>query len=293
MKKRLFSGAATALITPFDEKGAVDYEGFCRLIEFQIKNGISALVIAGTTGEASTLSFDEFSMMIAKANEVIRHRVPLIAGSGSNNTAKALKWSLEAQKRGADAILSVTPYYNKTTQEGLIRHYHTIADRIDIPMILYHVPSRTGMTMIADTVATLADHKMIIGLKEASGNLSYAADVVYRCSDLSLYSGNDDQILPYLSLGGDGVISVLSNIAPKEVQNICKYFEEGEITRATELQLRLIPLIRLIFSTVNPIPIKKAMEILGLPAGNPRLPLVECDEETTACLRECLRGLGF
>ena len=292
VKNILFEGAATALITPFDENGALNLECLERLIERQIEGGISALVLAGTTGEASTLSFEEYSQLIAFGSSIIRHRVPLIAGAGSNNTAKALKWSLEAEKRGADAVLSVTPYYNKTTQEGLYLHYKTIMDRIKIPAILYHIPGRTGMKMNIDTICKLAENPRIIGLKEASGDLSFAAHLASKC-DLPLYSGNDDQILPLLSLGGMGVISVLSNLLPREVQNICKFYKQGELKKATALQLEMIPLINLLFSSVNPIPVKKAMEIMGFSCGKPRLPLVECDKATETALVQILRQFGI
>ena len=293
MKNALFKGAATALITPFDENGALDLTGLEELIERQIQSGISAMVFAGTTGEASTLTFEEYSRLIATASSAIRQRVPLIAGAGSNDTAKAIKWSLEAQKRGADALLLVTPYYNKTTQEGLIRHYSMILDRMQIPAILYHIPGRTGMKMTVKSIEHLAEHPKIIGLKEASGDLSFAADVAAGCRSLSLYSGNDDQILPLLSLGGCGVISVLSNLLPKEVQLICNLYEQGEHNKATALQLEMIPLIRLLFSSVNPIPVKKAMEIMGLPAGAPRLPLIECDNMTEKLLMQTLHQYGY
>lgn len=293
MRKNLFKGAATALITPFTPSGKLDLEGLEILIERQIDEGISALVLAGTTGEASTLTFEEFGQLIGSACKVIRGRIPLIAGTGNNNTAKALKWSLEAQKRGADAILSVTPYYNKTTQEGLIRHYEMIADHTELPIILYHIPSRTGMKMEAKTVKALSEHDQIIGIKEASGDLSFVADIASLCPQFPIYSGNDDQILPILSLGGCGVISVLSNISPKAVQNICRFYNEGDLNNATAVQLRVIPMIRALFSSVNPIPVKKALELMGLPAGKPRMPLMECDENVAAHLKRMLNEFGI
>lgn len=289
MKNKLFSGAATALITPFHQDGTIDFEGLEILIEFQIQNGISALVISGTTGEGSTLAFDEFGLLIAKANEFIHKRVPLIVGTGTNNTASALKLSLEAQKKGADALLIVTPYYNKTTQEGLIQHYLTIADHIKIPIILYNVPNRTSVKIEPKTCKILAEHHNIIAIKEASGDISTTADIAYECADISIYSGNDDLILPTLSLGGDGVISVLSNIAPKEVQKICTHYKDGELEKAKRLQLKMLPLIRLLFSKPNPIPIKSAVEMIGLPAGKPRLPLVPCDGETCEKLKKAIK----
>lgn len=280
MKKVLFKGAATALVTPFKDDGTLDIEKLEVLIEFQIQNGIQAIVIAGTTGEASTLTFEEYSLLIAKAASFIKHRVPLIVGSGSNDTAKALKLSLEAEKRGADGLLIVTPYYNKTTQEGLIRHYHTIADRVQIPIIVYNIPVRTGLKVEPETCKKLFEHPNIIGLKDAGNNIGGTADYMLRKNQEAIYSGNDDQILPFLSLGGAGVISVLSNIAPGEVQGICRNYFEGNLQRAATEQLRLLPLIRVLFSQVNPIPIKAAMKITGLSAGDPRLPLVPCDSQT-------------
>ncbi len=293
MKKQLFNGAATALITPFKENGALDLNGLERLIEFQIEGNIQALILSGTTGEGSTLSFDEFSLLISEASRIIRHRIPLIAGTGSNNTATSLKLSLEAEKQGADGILLVTPYYNKTTQEGLVRHYFTVADRVDLPMLVYNVPARTGMTITADTCRALSQHPRILGIKEASGNISSIADIAAACSDFAIYSGNDDQILPILSLGGIGVISVLSNIAPREIQNICELYAKHETQKATQEQLRFLPLIRLLFSQVNPIPIKCAAQLIGLPAGAPRLPLISCSESIKKELEKAIRMAGL
>lgn len=290
MKNKLFSGAATALVTPFAKDGSINFEVLKELIDFQISSGISALVIAGTTGEASTLSFEEFSALIARSNEFIRHRVPLIAGTGSNNTATAIKLSLEAEKRGADALLMVTPYYNKTTQEGLIQHYFAVADRVQLPIIVYHIPSRTGLKIAPPTYQRLAEHPNIIAIKEAGNDLSYVADVAAGCPELTLYSGNDDLILPLLSLGGEGVISVLSNLAPQEVQAICTLFKNGETAKAAQKQLELLPLIRAVFAEVNPIPIKRAMELRGFAVGAPRLPLVSCSEATEALLIQAIKA---
>lgn len=293
MKKQLFYGAATALITPFKENGELDIKGLEHLIEFQIEGNIQALILSGTTGEGSTLSFDEFSLLLAEANRIIRHRVPLIAGTGSNNTATALKLSLEAKKRGANGILLVTPYYNKTTQEGLLQHYFTIADRVDLPMLVYNVPSRTGMSIVPETCRLLSQHPRIIGVKEASGNIGAIADIASKCPSFDIYSGNDDQIIPILSLGGVGVISVLSNIAPREVQRICQLYADKQIEKATQEQLRFIPLIRLLFSQVNPIPIKCAAQIMNLPAGEPRLPLIPCDETLKNELEIAMKDAGL
>lgn len=289
MESILFEGVATALITPFAEDGSLDLAGLKILIDRQIENGISAIIIAGTTGEASTLSFDEYSLLIAKSNEYINKRVPLIAGSGSNNTAYALKLSLEAEKRGADGLLMVTPYYNKTTQEGLITHYKYIADRVKTPIILYNVPSRTGLGISPSTSKILAEHPNIVAIKEASGNISNTMDILYAAPKLTLYSGNDDQLLPILSIGGKGLISVVSNVAPQETVQIYQAFKDGEIDKAIKAHNKLLPLMRALFNQVNPIPAKRALQLLDLPAGAPRLPLVECDETTERQLKEAIK----
>lgn len=290
MKKLLFSGAATALITPFDSNGEIDLLGLKELIDFQIRNGIKALVIAGTTGESSTLSFEEFSLLIAKANEFIQKRVPLIAGTGTNATASAIKRSLEAQKRGADGLLVVTPYYNKTTQSGLIQHYFAIADRVKIPLLLYNVPSRTGMSIQKETYQKLSTHPRIVGTKEA-GSSSAILDIAHALPDFPIYSGNDDQILPALVLGGNGVISVVSNLFPKEIQNICTLFQMQCIDKAREEQFRFLPLIRVLFSEVNPIPIKCAMQLMGMPCGLPRAPLTPCSEELKEKIKDAINQI--
>ena len=293
MSTKLFTGAATALITPFQSDGSIDFNGLEELIEIQIKNGIQAIVVAGTTGEASTLSFEEYSLLISKSAFYIDHRVPLIAGSGSNNTDVAIKRSLEAQKRGADGLLIVTPYYNKTTQEGLIRHYLSIADRVKLPIILYNVPSRTGIKIEPQTMKKISEHPNIIALKEASGDISNLADIRSLCPDIAVYCGNDDQIVPFLSLGGCGTISVLSNILPKEIQNIHKLFFENQTEAAAKEQLRLLPLIRALFSEINPIPIKGIMNYLGLPSGAPRLPLIPCTIDCIDRMKHEVSVLGI
>ena len=293
MKQKLFTGAATALITPFSKDGSIDFNGLSQLIEHQIENGISALVIAGTTGEASTLTFEEFSILIAKSNEIIRKRVPLIAGTGTNNTTRTLKLSHEAEKQGADGLLIVTPYYNKTTPSGLIHHYWTVADQVNTPILLYNVPGRTGMNIDAKTCKILTEHPKIIGIKEASGNIDNMLGIVEHCNGISLYSGNDDSIIPALALGGDGVISVASNVVPKEIQSICTHFQKGEKEEALKIQLRLMPLIRALFAEVNPIPVKYAVHLMGFPAGEPRLPLVPCSHMTEKRLLAAIKELGI
>lgn len=290
MKKRLFSGAATALVTPFCADGTLDLAGLETLIEFQVENGIQAIVVSGTTGEGSTLTFEEFSALVRAAVRFARGRVPIIAGTGTNNTQRSVMLSKEAEQCGADGLLLVTPYYNKTTQEGLIQHYLEILKHAEIPAILYNVPSRTGLSIEPKTAAILSVHPNVVGIKEASGNISLIADFISLCPELPLYSGNDDQILPTLSLGGCGVISVLSNIAPQEVQRIYTLYEQGKTVGAAALQLRLLPLIRALFSQVNPIPIKCAMRLQGLPCGDPRLPLVPCTEELKVKLDQLIKA---
>ncbi len=293
MKETLFEGIATALITPFKDDGTLDFEGLKLLIERQIENGIAALVIAGTTGEASTLSFEEFSLLITKANEFIHRRVPLIVGTGSNNTMKSLKFSLEAEKRGADGLLMVTPYYNKTSQDGLIKHYRFIADRVHIPIILYNVPSRTGLKIAPETCRILSEHPNITAIKEASGDISNTMDIVSKAPELTLYSGNDDQLLPFLAIGGKGLISVVSNVAPRETNNIYTFFKNGDIQKAINEHYRILPLMRAIFGEVNPIPVKRALQLLNLPAGDPRLPLVPCSEQTDLLLKKVIKEAGL
>ncbi len=293
MKKPLFIGAATALITPFKDDGSLDLDGLKQLIEFQIENGINAIVVAGTTGEASTLHFEEYSLLIAKSAEYINHRIPLIAGSGSNNTATAIRLSLEAEKRGADALLIVTPYYNKTTQNGLIQHYYAIADRVNTPIILYNIPGRTGLKIDPKTCKALSVHPNIIGIKDAGNNIAETAEIARLCNDISLYSGNDDQILPFYALGGAGVISVLGNIAPSEVQRICRLYQDGEHQKALALHQKFLPLIHLLFEEVNPIPIKAAVKELCLPGGTPRLPLVSCSNELIKGIRKEMEILSL
>ncbi len=279
MKNTIFEGAATALVTPMTEKG-VDYENLAKLIEFQIEGGISALVIVGTTGEGSTLGDEEHRDVISFAVKQAKGRVPVIAGTGSNDTKYAVELSLHACEAGADALLVVTPYYNKATQAGLIRHFTEIADAVDKPIILYNVPSRTGCNIKPETVNILADHPRIVGLKEASGDLSQVATIASLCGDrIDIYSGNDDQILPVLSLGGKGVISVLSNLVPGETDAICKKFFAGKNEEAKEMQLRFLPLIHDLFCEVNPIPVKAAMSAMGFGEDYLRMPLTPMEDK--------------
>ena len=283
-KNPIFRGAASALITPLTEKG-VDYDALKKLIDWQIDEGIDGLVIAGTTGEGSTLTDEEHRELFEKAIQMIDGRVPAIAGTGSNDTAYAVDLTQCACELGYDGMLVVTPYYNKATQNGLIKMFTTIADASTKPLVLYNVPSRTGVDIAPGTYAALADHPMIGAIKEASGNLSKVAEIAHLVGEkLDIYSGNDDQILPILSLGGSGVISVLSNPMPKATSRMCHAFFEGNIEEARKLQLDLLPLTNALFSEVNPIPVKAAMAALGFCEDYLRLPLTPMEEAHKAVL---------
>lgn len=292
-KKTVFTGVATALITPFDESG-VNYEQFERIIEWQIASGINALVACGTTGESSTMTDDEHREVIAFAAKVINGRVPLIAGTGSNDTSYALDLIKCACDAGADAMLVVTPYYNKATQKGLYKMFTQLADASEKPIILYNVPSRTGVNIEPATYEALAEHENIVAIKEASGNISKIVETAARCrGKLDLYSGNDDQTVPIMSLGGKGVISVLSNILPAETVAICDSFFAGDIERAAQLQCRYQPLISALFSEVNPIPVKAAMARMGWCENRLRMPLTPMDEALEARMVELMRAEGL
>ena len=289
----IFRGAATALVTPLNEKG-VDYAQLERLINWQIDEGIDALVIAGTTGESSTLTDEEHRELFEKAIKMIDGRVPAIAGTGSNDTAYAVDLTQCACELGYDGMLVVTPYYNKATQNGLIKMFTTIADASTKPLILYNVPSRTGVDIATSTYAALADHPMIQAIKEASGNLSKVAETAHLVGDkLDIYSGNDDQILPILALGGAGVISVLSNPMPKVTSRMCHAFFEGNIEESRKLQLDLIPLINALFCEVNPIPAKAAMAAMGYCEDYLRLPLTPMEEANKAKLLKLMAQQGL
>jgi 4-hydroxy-tetrahydrodipicolinate synthase len=293
MKKTVFEGIATALITPITENG-VDYEAFKKLIDWQIDEGINALVIAGTTGEASTFSDDEHREVIDFAVKYVNGRVPVIAGTGSNDTNYALDLTRCACESGADAVLVVTPYYNKATQKGLIKMFTAIADASTVPVILYDVPSRTGMSIAPETVAVLAEHPNIVGLKAASGNISQIAKTAQLCGDkIDIYSGNDDQIVPVMSLGGVGCISVLSNILPRETVKMAETFFKGDVKTAAKMQLDFIPLVDALFSEVNPIPVKAAMAEMGYCEDYLRLPLTPMEDKTRAVLFEEMRKNGI
>lgn len=289
MHKEIFRGAATAIITPF-KNGTIDYESFARLIDWQIAEGISAIVAAGTTGEASTLTDREHRDVIAFAVEKAAGRVPIIAGTGSNDTAYAIELTRFACEAGADAVLLVTPYYNKATQNGLIASFSAVADISTKPIILYNVPSRTGCNILPATAKKLSEHENIVAIKEASGNISQVAETAALCGDnLDIYSGNDDQILPVLSLGGKGVISVLSNLMPRETDMMCKNYFNGDFAAAKNSQLRLLPLINALFSEVNPIPVKAAMAKMGYGENELRLPLTCMEENHERVLFELMR----
>ena len=288
MKKKLFTGVATALATPFTDTG-INLKEFENFIDLQIKSGINALVVCGTTGEASTMTKDEKIDLIKCAISVCNKRVPIIVGTGSNNTSIAIEMSKLAEKLGADGLLIVTPYYNKTTQNGLIEHYKFIANSVDLPIILYNVPSRTGMSISPETCLELSKIENIVGIKEASGNISKVAQISALCGDnLPIYSGNDDQILPILSLGGQGVISVLSNINPSLAINITNSFFSGNINDAKNYQIKALPIINALFEETNPIPVKETLNLLGFNFGVPRLPLVQCSENLTEKLNKLI-----
>ena len=279
MKNTIFTGAATAIVTPMTAQG-VDYEQFGRLIDWQIAEGIDAIVVAGTTGEASTLSDDEHKEVIRYCVERVAGRVPVIAGTGSNDTAYAIELTKYAGQVGADAVLLVTPYYNKATQNGLIKFFTDIADASTVPCILYNVPGRTGCNITPATVAALAEHPNIVAIKEASGNISQIAQIAHLCGDkIDIYSGNDDQIVPVLSLGGKGVISVLSDLMPAATSKMCHDYMDGNTAAATKTQLELLPLIDALFSEVNPIPAKAAMAKMGFGENYLRLPLTPMEEQ--------------
>ena len=291
--KPIFTGAATALVTPLTENG-VDYAAFEKLINWQIDEGIDALVICGTTGEASTLTDEEHREVLKFAAEVVAGRVPIIAGTGSNDTAYAIDMTKFACELGYDAMLVVTPYYNKTTQKGLIAMFKAIADASTKPLILYNVPSRTGVTIEPATYAALADHPMIAAIKEAGGNISKIVETVALVGDkLDIYSGNDDQIVPILACGGKGVISVLSNVVPKETSQICKTFFAGDVKAAMDMQVKYLPLTNALFCEVNPIPVKAAMAALGFCENYLRLPLVPMEDAHEAMLLQNMRDLGL
>ena len=279
MKKVLFEGCGTAIVTPFNENG-VNFEEFKKLLENQIENDVDAIIVCGTTGEAATMTKEEKKETIKFVVDVVNKRTKVIAGTGSNNTLDAIEMSKYAESVGADGLLIVTPYYNKTTQKGLIAHYTEIAKAVSIPIILYNVPSRTGVNILPETCLTLSKIENIVAIKEASGNISQVAKIANLCGDnLSIYSGNDDQIIPVLSLGGKGVISVLSNVMPKYTHDMVRKYLDCQVTEACQMQLNVLDLIESLFAEVNPIPVKYALNLMGYNYGIPRLPLIELSNE--------------
>ncbi len=288
MKKIIFRGAGVAIVTPFNENG-IDFDALGKLIDYQIENSTDAIIIAGTTGESATMNDAEHKEIIKFAVEHVNKRVPVIAGAGSNDTAYAIQLSQYAEKVGADGLLLVTPYYNKCTQNGLVVHYKKIADNVDLPIIVYNVPSRTGVNIKPETYLKLSEHPRIVATKEANGDLSSIVHTKKLCGDeLEIYSGNDDQIVPILSLGGRGVISVLSNVAPKDTHLICQLYFEGKVEAAAKLQIDYSDLIDALFCEVNPIPVKAALKLLGCNVGSLRMPLSEIEPQNLEKVRAAL-----
>ena len=294
MKNTIFTGAAIAIITPMNNDGSINYDELGRIIDDQIEKGTDAIVICGTTGESATMTDDEHRDCIKFAVKHVAGRVPVIAGAGSNDTRYAVELSKEAEAAGADALLHVTPYYNKATQKGLIAHFTAVADAVNIPIILYNVPSRTGCGFDVATVKELSKHKNIAAIKEASGNISFAAKLIAECGDnIDVYSGNDDMVVPLMSLGGKGVISVASHVIPKEMHDMVQYCLDNNFAEATKLQIEYLDIINNLFIEVNPIPAKEAMNMRGWNAGPCRLPLTEMSDEHKAKLRASLEKHGL
>lgn len=294
MKKPVFTGSAVAIATPFNAFGEIDYVSFSNLVSWQIESGTQAIVVLGTTGENSTVTDEEFKRLVSTAVEVSAKRVPIIAGTGRNDTAHSISLSKTARELGADALLVVSPYYNKTTQAGLVAHITAIADSVNLPIILYNVPSRTGMSFSASTYQTLSKHPNINGVKEASGNFTLLLQTLALCDkDFFIYCGNDDQITAMLSLGAVGVVSVLANIAPKETQEICTRFFDGDIKGSCNLQIKYCHLLDALFIETNPIPVKAALQMMGRCEGHLRLPLVEISQSNKQILKTEMQKLGI
>lgn len=294
MKKTIFTGAGVAIVTPMNADGSINYEEFGRNIDFQIANGTDAIIVCGTTGESSTMTDDEHKECIRYCVDRVNKRVPVIAGTGSNDTSYAVQLSKEAESLGADAILSVTPYYNKTSQRGLVAHFTAIADSVNIPVILYNIPSRTGVNIAVETFKELSKHPNIVAVKEAGGNINYFAKIIEECGDaLDVYSGDDGMIVPVMSIGGKGVISVISNIMPKETHELCQYCLDNDFIKAGKLQIEYLELINNLFIDVNPIPVKEAMNIMGMNAGECRLPLVKMEQNKIDILSASMKKLGI
>ena len=294
MKNTIFTGAGVAIITPMNADGSINYDGFAENIEFQIANGTDAIIVCGTTGEASTMTDDEHIECIRFAVEKTAGRIPVIAGTGSNDTKYAVELSKIAQEKGADGLLLVTPYYNKASQKGLVAHFTAIADAVDIPIILYNIPGRTGVSIDMNTYKILGQHKNIVAVKEASGNISYTSKLIAQCGDLlDVYSGNDDIIVPMMSIGAKGVISVISNIMPKETHEITQLCLANNCEEAAKLQMKYLELINNLFIEVNPSPIKEAMNQMKMPSGPCRLPLCEMTDEHIETLKNSMKKIGL
>ena len=294
MKNTIFTGAGIAIITPMNADGSINYQGLGDLIENQIANGTDAIIICGTTGEASTMTDEEHLECIRFAVEKTAGRIPVIAGTGSNDTRYAIELSKEAEAVGVDGLLLVTPYYNKTTQRVLIAHFTAIAEAVNVPIILYNIPGRTGVNMEVATVKKLAEHRNIAAIKEASGNISYAAKLIAACGDnIDVYSGNDDMVVPLVSLGGKGVISVASHVIPKQMHDMVQYCLDNNFAEATKLQIEYLDLINSLFIEVNPIPVKEALNMMGVNVGPCRMPLYEMSDEHKAVLRASLEKHGL
>ena len=291
----IFKGSGVAIVTPMKENLDVDFDKLEELINFQIDNGTDAIIIAGTTGESSTLTMEEHRRVIQAAVEFTKHRVPVVAGTGSNCTRTAIHLTKEAEEDGADAALIVTPYYNKATQKGLIAHYGQIASETKLPIILYNVPGRTGCNLMPETVATLVkENENIVGLKEATGNMAQASKTMYLCDGkLEMYSGEDGLVVPLLSIGGLGVISVIANIAPRQTHDMVMSYLEGDLEKARQMQLKSLPLVDALFSEVNPIPVKKALNLMGMQGGSLRSPLCEMGEENAKKLEQAMKDFGL
>lgn len=290
----IFTGSGVAIVTPFKDDETIDFEKFENLVNFQIENGTDAIIVCGTTGEPSTMTEQEKLDLIKFCVEKVNKRVPVICGAGTNNTAQSVDFCKKCEFLGVDGLLIVTPYYNKTTQKGLIHHYKTIANNTTLPIILYNVPSRTGLNMMPKTVLELSKIKNIVGIKEASGNISQVVEIASLCNDdFYIYSGNDNQILPILSIGGKGVISVMANIIPKDTHNIIKYFFDNNIEESKKLQLKTVELSNTLFCEVSPIPVKTALEIMGYGKANFRLPLIHMEEENIQTLKKVMTNYGL
>lgn len=292
MKKALFTGSGVALVTPFTQDG-VNLAQYKKLVDFQIENGTDAIISCGTTGEPSTMTDKEQESVIAAAVEATAGRVPVVAGVGGNNTAHVIASAKRAKELGADGLLAVTPYYNKTTQAGMVAHFHAVADATDLPVILYNVPSRTGLNMTADTLVKVAAHPNVLGMKEASANIEQITEMACKCPDLPLYSGNDDHIVPVMSLGGIGVISVAANIIPAQIHQLCAKWLAGDIAGARQIQFQCHALMRALFLETNPSPVKTALNLMGYDAGPVRLPLVPLEEKNLQVLKAQMSALGL